>query len=307
MDFNILYNIEKIFRINHYLKNLIIFIPIFFLPNFPNLVSINKLLLAFLSFSLISSAVYLSNDIYDIESDKKHPIKKFRPLASGIINKTQSFYIILILVIVSIFIARLINIYSIILIITYFFMNILYSSLFKKIPFLGDVCIALGFVFRVLIGYFIFVETGYYEKKLLYNIVMFIFFTVLFFTLCKRKLEIKFNKNNKYQGKFLLFYNNNLYNIFINIARIFSYIFYLLLLLIVLNKDIARISNILLFLSFIVYLLILSRFMKMVDKNKDDNITAIIYNDKKLLLYIFFNLILLLGYFFMIYLFKFFL
>ena len=186
-------------------------------------------------------------------------------------------------------------------------MNILYSSLFKKIPFLGDVCIALGFVFRVLIGYFIFVETGYYEKKLLYNIVMFIFFTVLFFTLCKRKLEIKFNKNNKYQGKFLLFYNNNLYNIFINIARIFSYIFYLLLLLIVLNKDIARISNILLFLSFIVYLLILSRFMKMVDKNKDDNITAIIYNDKKLLLYIFFNLILLLGYFFMIYLFKFFL
>lgn len=296
MNFQMFYNFKRIFRINHYLKNLIILIPTIFLQNILDINSVIKLLLAFLSFSFISSAVYLYNDICDVDSDKMHPIKKFRPLASGIINKTQSYYIIIALILISLSTASLINIYSIIFIVFYFFLNIIYSLFFKKIPFIGDIFIALGFILRILIGYCIFYEDSSYDNHLIIYLILLTFFTVLFFTLCKRKLEIKFSNNNRYKSNFLFFYNKNFYNITITITRILSSLFYLIILFIIYKENLLKINNILLFISFIVFLLILSRYIKIIDNSVDDNISSLTYSDRRMLLYSFFILVVLLVY-----------
>ena len=73
-------------RPNNWIKNLIIFSPLFFAGEIHNILLLKYSLLAFISFSLLASAVYILNDTIDIEHDRMHPIKKNRPLASGEIS-----------------------------------------------------------------------------------------------------------------------------------------------------------------------------------------------------------------------------
>ena len=75
----------KILRIEQWTKNLIIFIPAILSNNFKVFTSY-EIYLVFISFSLLASSTYILNDIKDIEQDRIHPEKKYRPLASGSLN-----------------------------------------------------------------------------------------------------------------------------------------------------------------------------------------------------------------------------
>ncbi len=292
-----IYNIQKIFRFNHYLKNLIVYFPAICLPNFLFPYFFVKLLLAFISFSLVSSAVYLYNDIVDLNYDKKHPTKKFRALASGIITIRESYCIMLLLIIVSLYIAANLNNYSIILILIYFLINITYSIFYKKIPILGDIIIAFGFVLRLLVGYFIIYEYFHFDKNLILNFILLVFFTVLFFTFSKRKLEIKFNRtNNIYQRKFIDLYDRKIYSLCINISRIFAFLFYMYTIQILYTKN-SIILNLVLSVSFLIFIIILFHYTKILDSTNDDNIASTILSDKLVLAYIFLFIFMLLGYF----------
>ena len=77
----------KLMRVKHYVKNLLIFVPLIFskkLFGFPLLIN---LICGFISFSLLASVVYIINDIRDAEKDRAHPTKCKRPIASGKIKK----------------------------------------------------------------------------------------------------------------------------------------------------------------------------------------------------------------------------
>ena len=81
-------NIFKIIRPYQWVKNILVFIPMLMAHQ----LTIDNFILsikAFIIFSLIASSVYVINDIVDVESDKKHPYKKYRPLAAGLINIDQ--------------------------------------------------------------------------------------------------------------------------------------------------------------------------------------------------------------------------
>ena len=81
-------NILKIIRPYQWVKNILVFIPMLMAHQ----LTINNFILsikAFIIFSLIASSIYVINDIVDVESDKKHPYKKYRPLAAGLINIDQ--------------------------------------------------------------------------------------------------------------------------------------------------------------------------------------------------------------------------
>ena len=91
----------KIIRIKQWYKNIVIFLPLVFSLSLLNLDSISLTIVGFIALSLASSALYIRNDILDIEFDKQHPIKKFRPLASGQISKKNA-YIIFVLLLSSI-------------------------------------------------------------------------------------------------------------------------------------------------------------------------------------------------------------
>ena len=98
MNINIsqLINIIKIIRPHQWVKNILVFIPMLMSHqlNFDNFVLSMK---AFVIFSLVASSIYVVNDIVDINSDKKHPYKKFRPLAAGLISLKQCKLLVLIL------------------------------------------------------------------------------------------------------------------------------------------------------------------------------------------------------------------
>ena len=73
----------NLIRIKHWIKNLIIFLPLFFGKELINSRLLIATIIVFLAFSLVTSAVYTFNDIKDYEMDKKNSIKKTRPIASG--------------------------------------------------------------------------------------------------------------------------------------------------------------------------------------------------------------------------------
>lgn len=148
-----IFQLLKLIRIDHWIKNILIFIAIFFSGNITNL-SIKiyvKLVILFICFSLASSIVYIINDIIDINKDKNHPLKSKRPLASGYFTRANSVIIILIISLLLLFLypyTKPAGLY----VIFYLALNILYSLLLKKISIVDVVCIGIGYILRIKSG-----------------------------------------------------------------------------------------------------------------------------------------------------------
>ncbi len=147
----------KLFRVKHYIKNLLIFLPLFFSQSIFNKDLLFLDLLGFIIFSITSSIIYIINDIMDIEKDKLHPIKKNRPLASGKISIKQAkiceIFLVIIFILLNIITSYFTHkITSIIIPIIYFIINILYSKKLKEIPIVDVAIISFGFLLRVYYG-----------------------------------------------------------------------------------------------------------------------------------------------------------
>ena len=161
----------KLLRVEQWIKNCFVFVPLFFSGNITNLDLLTKSVFAFVIFSLAASCIYIINDYSDIESDKKHPEKRNRPLASGAISKPTAITILLVLMIscialiiftqyyfnlsvlnIKIFLLQF-NLWKLATIIAvYFFMNLAYTFKLKHVAIVDITIIAIGFVLRVLAG-----------------------------------------------------------------------------------------------------------------------------------------------------------
>lgn len=106
----------------------------------------------FFLFCLISSAVYLFNDITDVEADRNHPEKKFRPIASGQLPVGVAWTAALLLIVISLPLAYLLSPAFMLILVTYLVINLLYSRWLKHIPILDVMIISFGFVLRVAAG-----------------------------------------------------------------------------------------------------------------------------------------------------------
>lgn len=145
-------NLLKLIRPKQWIKNFFVFAPLLFSKHIFHVEYLLPAILAFFIFSLASSAVYIINDIMDIESDRVHPKKKYRPIASGEVEIKQAlilFSFILILVIIGLFFT---NRFFVVVIIAYFLTNLLYSFKIKSIVLLDVFFISFGFMLRVLGG-----------------------------------------------------------------------------------------------------------------------------------------------------------
>lgn len=144
----------NLLRCKHYLKNILIMLPIVFSGEIFNKSKLFYLLFGFISFCLISSSIYIINDICDIEKDRKHPVKCKRPLASGKIKKNTAMVVSVVLVLVATFMNVCIikNLYGLTLLFVYFILNIAYSVKLKQKPIIDVAILVSGFVIRVLYG-----------------------------------------------------------------------------------------------------------------------------------------------------------
>ena len=139
-------------RPKHWIKNLFIVAPLIFSFQFMNFSQVLTTALAVLCFSLAASAVYIMNDIFDKDCDKKHPKKKYRPIASGVISVKKGVACSLLLTVISIGLSFLISYLAAIITTAYLILNLLYSTHLKHIVIIDVFTISAGFVLRVLMG-----------------------------------------------------------------------------------------------------------------------------------------------------------
>ncbi len=143
----------KLIRIQQWIKNFFIFLPIFFAGKLLDMDLLIKSIIAFFAFSFIASSIYVINDYVDIESDKKHPEKKHRPLASGKIKPGQAIIVFILLLFLAYSCCYLLDSRNIALIISaYFVMNLAYSFKLKHVAIIDVIIIAIGFLLRVIVG-----------------------------------------------------------------------------------------------------------------------------------------------------------
>lgn len=145
-------NILKEMRIKSWVKNIFVFLPIVFSLELFEVDRLVKAVILALSFCLVSSGIYILNDIIDVEKDRRHEVKKNRPIASGKISIPVAVCVFCLLMLIGGAMSCYIGIYPFLLILSYVIINVLYSKWLKKVALLDCFCIAAGFVIRVLVG-----------------------------------------------------------------------------------------------------------------------------------------------------------
>jgi 4-hydroxybenzoate polyprenyltransferase len=181
----------QLLRISNYLKNGYIFMPAFFSGRLlEQSVFINSCI-AFAAFSLMASAIYILNDLMDIEEDKLHPEKKFRPIPSGLISKTQAYLLMGLLAMASLGIAYYLEASLTYIIGAYLLINIFYSIKLKHFAIIDIAIISIGFILRIEAGS---AATGIEISKWL---MMMVFLLSMFQALAKRMDDVVMNTDSQ--------------------------------------------------------------------------------------------------------------
>ncbi|MFA6088468.1 MAG: UbiA prenyltransferase family protein [Candidatus Woesearchaeota archaeon] len=190
----------QLIRIKQWYKNIVVFLPIFFVGEFFSSTLLLQVFLGFIALSFMSSVNYVINDFLDIKRDKKHPEKKERPLASGRISVFEAIIVAIILFGLSIIISLELGVMFLICVLVLFGLTLLYSIYLKKEAVADVIAIALNFVVRAISGTFIinvFISPW---------LIVCPFFLALFLAVGKREADLRFLKGSALQHKEVLKY-----------------------------------------------------------------------------------------------------
>ena len=177
-------NILKLIRPQQYIKNLFIFLPLFFAGQVNDLELLIQALLAFTAFSFSASAIYILNDYHDIKEDQQHPKKKYRPLAAGAISKKNALGLMSVFFIAGTSLMGATSVKALIFLAAYIALNVAYSLSLKHIALLDVTIIAIGFVLRLFVG------SSVTDIPLSMWIVIMTFLLALFMALAKRRDDV---------------------------------------------------------------------------------------------------------------------
>lgn len=211
----------KAMRIRQWAKNIFVFAPaVFSREIFLPRVFLNSLITFFL-FSFLASSVYVINDFFDRERDRRHPVKRKRPIASGVLPAYPAFIAALIMGSVVLLISLLWSKPVFFVLLFYFLINLLYSSSLKNVAILDVFIVALGFDLREAAGG---LSSGIYLSPWLFAVT---FLLALFLAGVKRKQEVvrvgQQTRNTEYPVPFLEQFIS-----IISASTVLSYIIYTL-------------------------------------------------------------------------------
>lgn len=177
----------KLLRYKQWLKNLFVFVPLFFDRKVLEWSYLWPSVVAFVSFCLVSSAIYCLNDIHDVDDDRRHPRKCKRPLASGEVSTHAASSIMAVLVILAGAVSLLAGdgaMGLLAIIGTYFVLNVMYCFWLKSIAIVDVFVISMGFVLRLLAG-------GVASHILVTHwVVLMTFLLALFLAFAKRRDDV---------------------------------------------------------------------------------------------------------------------
>jgi len=176
----------KLMRPHHYIKNLLVFAALACSGQLFNIEKLTAAFFAFLAFCMVSSVVYIINDIRDQDKDRKHPTKCNRPIAAGTVTVANAWLLAVILLIIAIICCIMtFRVTAVMLLVLYLGLNLAYSFGLKSIPIIDVTILVAGFLIRILYGA---VVTEITVSNWLYLTVIALSF---YFALGKRRNELK--------------------------------------------------------------------------------------------------------------------
>lgn len=175
----------KALRVHQWLKNILLFMPMVAAHKIGILATWQSLFLAFFSFSLCASSVYLMNDLLDLESDRTHPRKKKRPFASGVLSVWKGVVAAPFLLCFSFLFARQVGLEFLIWLVVYFLITCIYSIGLKRVIMLDCLTLAVLYTLRVIAG------TAAIDMQLTFWILAFSVFLFLSLAFIKRYAELE--------------------------------------------------------------------------------------------------------------------
>lgn len=215
----------KLLRPRQWIKNLAIFAAITFAGELFNQKLFKNAFLGFIVFCGLSSAIYVINDIFDIDKDRMHPFKKFRPLAHKDLSINYAFILALLFIAGSLWLGFAIGHGFFILIIVYLLLQLFYSMFLKNIAIIDILALAAGYILRVYAGEF---ATGLHISVWLLLTTISI---SLFLAIGKRRSEITLISNyqeseKRSVRKSLSHYSEQLLDIYASIFATSTFITY---------------------------------------------------------------------------------
>lgn len=193
------------FRVNQWIKNLVVFTAIIFSGKLFEPDLFLRTTFAFFVFCMISSTSYILNDVIDYPYDRKHPVKKNRPIAAGKISIQHATFLVFLLTAVSLLISLLFSISFFFLAFLFILLHFFYSLYLKRFSVIDIFTISFSFMMRAFAGE---VVSGYHIPIWLF---LTIFFGSLFMAAIKRHAELNVQGSEtrealtKYKTNFLDF------------------------------------------------------------------------------------------------------
>lgn len=219
--------ILKTLRPHQWIKNLFVLAPLFFSKAFLDVMLSVQAFSAALLFSFVAGAVYMMNDIFDVDKDRNHPVKKNRPIAAGTLPIGQAKILSAILGPGCVLLAFALDWRVGAVLGTYFVMNLAYSIKLKHVPYVDVSIIAIGFVMRVMAG-------AWAIDVVMSNwLLICSFLLAMYLALGKRMNELKLVESGRADTvrKVLKYYNSEQLNfavLFVSGLTIASYTIYTL-------------------------------------------------------------------------------
>lgn len=222
-----MYDIIRLLRPLQWFKNVFVLAPLFFSNNLLKGDLLCPTLIAFVAFCLVSSSIYCFNDIFDVESDRQHPRKSHRPIASGAVSVRTGYVLMLVCLIAGIALLNFrfssSNLQISAILVGYWLMNIAYCVKLKQYAIIDVFLISAGFVLRVLIGGLaadIFVSEW---------LVLMTFLLALFLAFAKRKDDYRiFEQTGVMPRKSIVGYNAQFIDLSVTIVATITIVCYII-------------------------------------------------------------------------------
>ena len=143
---------RRVLRVHQWLKNLLLFVPVFAAHQFTRVDLWGPLIFAFFSFSLCASSVYIINDLLDLKSDREHPHKRNRPFASGRLPAWMGVALAPVLLIISLKLGSYVGGSFLPWLGFYFFLTCAYSLGIKRLMLVDCLVLAMLYTLRIIAG-----------------------------------------------------------------------------------------------------------------------------------------------------------
>jgi 4-hydroxybenzoate polyprenyltransferase/phosphoserine phosphatase len=185
-------------RVHQWLKNVLVFVPLFTSFSFWDLGAVAAALLAFVAFGLMASGTYVFNDLWDLDSDRQHPRKRRRPFASGALPIAQGVLVALIMMAAALSVATLVSGQFLAVLCIYLVATTSYSLVLKRYVLMDVMMLASLYTLRVLAGA---VAIGVDLTPWLLSFSMFVFLSLALVKRCAELVAFKRDGLDASQGR----------------------------------------------------------------------------------------------------------